>query len=148
MYATGDPIDSYLSFAAYSTSMAHRSRIKWPYLSRNSIPFCVCRDRFSNWSCNENKMDKLNGGAFMLQDSNASLKITNTVNNFSNISIVYKFSWILCLKIHVGAKKDLSLLHECLIWNEVTSFAFARNIIRLTVNCVRYHFHWINGGYF
>lgn len=49
---------SHLSFAAYSNSIAQRSRMKWPYLSRNSIPFCVCRDRFSNWSWKHRENDR------------------------------------------------------------------------------------------
>lgn len=32
--------------------MALRSRIKFPYLSKKSIPFCVCVARFSYWSHN------------------------------------------------------------------------------------------------
>lgn len=43
---------THLSFPAYSTSMALRSRIKLPYRSKKSIPFCVCVARFSYWSWN------------------------------------------------------------------------------------------------
>lgn len=41
---------SYLNFAAYSTSMAQRSLTKFPYFSRNSIPFSVWAETLGNWS--------------------------------------------------------------------------------------------------
>lgn len=46
-----------LSLAAYSTSMAHLSRTNAPYLSKNSIPLCVCCARLSYWSCKLKKKE-------------------------------------------------------------------------------------------
>lgn len=46
----------YLSFPAYSNSIAQRSFTKFPYLSKNSIPLCVWVARLSYWSCEQEKV--------------------------------------------------------------------------------------------
>lgn len=51
----------YLSFPAYSDSIAHRSRMKFPYRSRKSMPFWVWAATLSYWSLKSKKNMKPQG---------------------------------------------------------------------------------------
>lgn len=61
---------TYLSLYAYSHSIVALSRIKCPYFSRKSIPFCVCRAKLSYWSC---KTKKALSSAFRVKCKNLHL---------------------------------------------------------------------------
>ena len=50
---------SYRNLDAYSCSILHRWSTKWPYFSRNSMPFWVCAAMLSYWSWKLNKEQKL-----------------------------------------------------------------------------------------
>ena len=93
---------SYRNLDAYSCSILHRWSTKWPYFSRNSMPFWVCAAMLSYWSWKLNKEQKL---TFYKKKKNFSSKIS-AISSWARKRIFFNFCFVLKL-IHITPMKCL-----------------------------------------